>query len=72
MSAFEVMPCGSCFHSALHLASGPLAAEPGRWLWHRAQAPNQSLERTRWARAVRFAVRHWWRAAQLQIRYTSG
>ncbi len=29
---------------------------------------NQSLERTRWARSVRFAGRQWWRAAQLQIR----
>ena len=28
----------------------------------------QSLERTRWARSVRFAGRQWWRAAQLQIR----
>ena len=27
-----------------------------------------SLERTRWARSVRFAGRQWWRAAQLQIR----
>ena len=29
---------------------------------------NQSLERTRWARSVRFAGRQLWRAAQLQIR----
>jgi hypothetical protein len=29
---------------------------------------NQSLERTRWAPAVRFADRQLWRAAQLQIR----
>ena len=29
---------------------------------------NQSLERTRWAPAVRFAGRQLWRAAQLQIR----
>ncbi len=33
---------------------------------------NQSFERTRWARSVRFAGRQWWRAAQLQVRYTSG
>ena len=33
---------------------------------------NQSLERTRGAAAVRFADRQLWRAAQLQIRYTSG
>ena len=32
------------------------------------QSPNQSLERTRWAPAVRFAGRQWSRAAQLQIR----
>jgi len=32
------------------------------------QSSNQSLERTRWARSVRFAGRQWWRAAQLQIR----
>ena len=31
-------------------------------------AHNQSLERTRWARSIRFAGRQWWRAAQLQIR----
>ena len=30
--------------------------------------PNQSLERMRWAPAVRFAGRPWWRAPQLQIR----
>ena len=33
-----------------------------------AVTPNQSLERTRWARSVRFAGRQLWRAAQLQIR----
>jgi hypothetical protein len=31
-------------------------------------AANQSLERTRWARSARFAVRQLCRAAQLQIR----
>ncbi len=29
---------------------------------------NQSFERTRWARSIRFAGRQLWRAAQLQIR----
>jgi hypothetical protein len=32
---------------------------------------NQSLERTRGSRLVRFAGRQWWRAAQLQIRYAA-
>jgi hypothetical protein len=32
------------------------------------ESPNQSLERTRSAAAVRFAGRQLWRAAQLQIR----
>ncbi len=32
------------------------------------QPSNQSLERTRWARSIRFAGQQCWRAAQLQIR----
>ncbi len=34
----------------------------------REKSPNQSLERTRWARSIRFAGQQFWRAAQLQIR----
>ena len=38
------------------------------FLLNRDSPSNQSLERTRWARSVRFAVRQSCRAAQLQIR----
>jgi hypothetical protein len=39
---------------------------------HLRSAANQSFERTRSAAASGFAGQQLWRAAQLQIRYTSG